>query len=193
MREVYAASCGECLVAGITGRHDGREKSLGAVGSAGAAIVIPVRVNLFHRLVVQQDGRGGVRMAQIAIASDVLHHITMKFMYHRHVYNQVLLPSKLDVFDEEVGATFAITGRDIFDLRRISGALTYRLQRFQHEPMSISSVATVLLACVNMIPEVVYDVLATRARLPSYCTKAGSVSPRIQQIQEAQSALSNDV
>ena len=54
----------------------------------------------------------------------------MKLVYHRYVYNQVLLPSEFDVFDEEVGATFPIDGGDIFDLRRISGALTDALQRF---------------------------------------------------------------
>ena len=58
-------------------------------------------------------------MAQVAIAADVLHHITMKLVYHRYIYNQVLPPCEVDMFDEEVSATFPITGGDIFDLRRI--------------------------------------------------------------------------
>ena len=55
-----------------TGRHDGGEKSLRAVGTAGPAIVFPVLVNLFVCLVVQEDGGGGVRMARCAIASPFL-------------------------------------------------------------------------------------------------------------------------
>ena len=63
-------------------------------------------------------------MAQSAIASNVLQHITMKFMYDGNVHNHVFLPSKVDVLDEEVSATFPIADGDIFDLRRISRALT---------------------------------------------------------------------
>ena len=57
---------------------------------------------------------------------------------------------------EEVGAVLPIADGHIFDLRRISGALAYRLQRFQNDLMSIISVATVLLACVNMVPKGIY-------------------------------------
>lgn len=35
-----------------TGRHDGREKTLGTVEAVGPALVLPVRVNLFLFLVV---------------------------------------------------------------------------------------------------------------------------------------------
>ena len=125
-----------------TGRHDGREKSLRAVRTAGPAIVFPVLVNLFVCLVVQEDGGGGVRMAQSAIASKVLHHITMKFMYDGYVHNHVLLPGEVDILDEEVGATFPIADCDIFDLRPISRALTDSLKRLQHN-------AAVLLGSVN--------------------------------------------
>ena len=40
-------------------------------------------------------------MAQSAIASNVLQHITMKFMYDGNVHNHVLHPSQFDVLDEE--------------------------------------------------------------------------------------------
>ena len=50
------------------------------------------------------------------------------------------------MFDEEVGATFPITGGDIFDLRRITGPLTDGLERFQQDPMTVSTVLAVLLA-----------------------------------------------
>ena len=85
-------------------------------------------------------------MAQVAIPTDVLHHITMKLVYHRYIYNQVLPPCEVDMFDKEVGASFPITGGDIFDLRRITGPLTDGLQRFQQDPMTVSAVLSVLLA-----------------------------------------------
>ena len=107
-----------------TGRHDCGKKSLRAIRTTRPAIIIPVLVHLLVCLAVKEDGGGRVLMAQSAIASNVLQHITMKFMDDGDVHNHVLLLSQFDMLDEEVSATFPIADGDIFDLRRISRALT---------------------------------------------------------------------
>ena len=61
----------------------------------------PVLVNLFLCLAVYAGRRRrGPDGTERHFASEILHHVTMKFVDHRYIHDHVHHPGKLDVFDK---------------------------------------------------------------------------------------------